>query len=94
MTQLFVIRLLQFHFCSKPLFTKRKETQSRCKFSKELSLWLLLLGLFIGMGAMSKYIIVLFCIILFFWLLWDKKHRPLLWHFSCYCSLKQVVQKF
>ena len=41
--------------------------------------WLLLLGLFIGMGAMSKYIIVLFCIILFFWLLWDKKHRPLLW---------------
>ncbi len=39
--------------------------------------WLLLLGVFVGLGAMSKYIIVLFCIAFFFWLLWDKKYRPL-----------------
>ena len=61
-------------------------------FNTQNKKWLLLLGLFIGMGAMSKYIIVLFCIILFFWLLWDKKHRPLLW--SPYLWVSGIIAIF
>lgn len=40
--------------------------------------WLFASSVFFALGILSKYIIGLFAIIIFFWLLCDKEHRPLL----------------
>lgn len=56
--------------------------------------WLLLLGLFGALGASSKYIIVLFCIIFCCWLLWEKRYRFLLLNKSFWLAILIAILVF
>lgn len=48
--------------------------------------YILLFGVFAGLGALSKYTMIVFYFGLFFWCLFDKRFRALLWHWKTYLA--------
>jgi len=58
---------------------------SRYLKTKNLN-YILLLGVFAGLGAVSKYIMLLFYFSLFFWCIIDQRFRPLFWKWQTYAA--------